>query len=149
MARDRLPRNDLRIGSATIDTIAIIASDRIERMSMLNADSSFLLLKEGINTEATDVSTHTGGGAVNTAVGMSRLGFDATVLIKLGKDARAETVLARLMGGGVSTRFARRDGRAPTGASVMISSHERNAAVFTFRGANTLIEPGDLKEEAF
>jgi ribokinase len=139
----------LTIGSATIDTIAIIASDRIERMSMLNADSSFLLLKEGSKTEATEVSTHTGGGAVNTAVGMSRLGFDASVLIKLGKDARAETVLARLMAEGVSTRFALRDARAPTGASVMISSHDRNAAVFTFRGANTLIEPGDLKDEAF
>jgi ribokinase len=139
----------LTIGSATIDTIAIIDSDRIERMSMLNADSSFLLLKEGSKTEATEVSTHTGGGAVNTAIGMSRLGFDASVLIKLGKDARAETVLARLMAEGVSTRFALRDARAPTGASVMISSHERNAAVFTFRGANTLIEPGDLKQEAF
>ena len=65
----------LTIGGATIDTIAIIASDRIERMSMLNADSSFLLLKEGSKTEAAEVSTHTGGGAVNSAVGMSRLGL--------------------------------------------------------------------------
>ena len=139
----------LTIGSATIDTIAIIASDRIERMSMLNADSSFLLLQEGSKTEAAEVSTHTGGGAVNAAVGMARLGFDASALVKLGKDARAETVLARLIAEGVSTRWAVRDGRAPTGASVMVSSHDRNAAVFTFRGANTLLEHGDLKDEAF
>ena len=130
----------LTIGSATIDTIAIIASDRIERMSMLNADSSFLLLKEGSKTEAAEVSTHTGGGAVNAAVSMARLGLDASALVKLGKDARAETVLARLLSEGVSTRWAVRDGRAPTGASVMVSSHDRNAAVFTFRGANTLLE---------
>ena len=38
---------------------------------------------------------------------------------------------------------------APTGASVLISSHDRNAAVFTFRGANTLLEPRDLADEAF
>jgi ribokinase len=139
----------LTIGSATIDTIAIIASDCIERMSMLNADSSFLLLKEGSKTEAAEVSTHTGGGAVNTAVGMSRLGLDVCALVKLGKDARAETVLARLMAEGISTRWALRASRAPTGASVMVSSHERNAAVFTFRGANTLLEPQDLKDEAF
>ena len=37
----------LAIGSAMIDTIAIIGSARIERMTMLNADSSFLLLEEG------------------------------------------------------------------------------------------------------
>src|SRR5204862_5001432 len=95
------------------------------------------------------ISTHVGGGAVNAAVAMARLGLDVGTLVKLGKDARAETVLGHLMHEGVSTRWAMRDGRAPTGASVMISSHDRNAAVFTFRGANTLIEPGDLKDEAF
>jgi ribokinase len=139
----------LTVGGATIDTIAIIASDRIERMSMLNADSSFLLLKEGSKTEATEVSTHTGGGAVNSAVGMARLGLDVSALVKLGKDTRAETVLARLLSEGISTRWTVRDGRAPTGASVMVSSHDRNAAVFTFRGANTLLESQDLKDEAF
>lgn len=139
----------LTVGSATIDTIAIIASDRIERMSMLNADSAFLLLKEGSKTDASEVSTHTGGGAVNTAVGMARLGLDVCALVKLGKDARAETVLARLMAEGVSTRWVVRDGGAPTGASVMVSSHDHNAAVFTFRGANTLLKPDDLRDEAF
>ncbi len=139
----------LTIGSATIDTIAIIASDRIERMSMSNADSAFLLLKEGSKTEAAEVSTHTGGGAVNTAVSMARLGLDVSALVKIGKDTRAETVLARLLSEGISTRWAVRDGRAPTGASVMVSSHDRNAAVFTFRGANTLLESQDIKDEAF
>src|SRR5262249_3002290 len=40
-------------------------------------------------------------------------------------------------------------GRAPTGAWVLISSHERNAAIFTFRGANTLLQASDLRTEAF
>ena len=31
----------------------------------------------------------------------------------------------------------------------MVSSHDRNAAVFTFRGANTLLESQDIKDEAF
>jgi len=139
----------LTVGSATIDTIAIIASDRIERMMMLNADASFLLLQEGSKTEAIEISTHCGGGAVNTAVSLARLGFDSATLVKLGQDQRAETVLARLMAEKVSPRWAIRDGRAPTGASVLVSSHDRNAAIFTFRGANTLIEEKDLKDDAF
>jgi ribokinase len=139
----------LTVGGAMIDSIAIIPSDRIERMTMRNAESSFLLLEEGRKTEALDISTHVGGGAVNAAVGMARLGFDVAALVKLGKDARAETVLARLMQEGVSTRWAARDGRAPTGASVLVSSHDRNAAIFTFRGANTLLEEADLRDEAF
>jgi len=83
----------LTIGSAMVDTIAIIDSGRIERMTMLNADSSFLLLEEGRKTEAVEVSTHSGGGAVNVAVAMARLGMDVALLAKLGVDARAETIL--------------------------------------------------------
>jgi ribokinase len=139
----------LTVGSAMIDTIAIIASDSIERMSMRNADSSFLLLEEGRKTDALEVSTHCGGGAINTAVAMSRLGLDVATLVKLGRDARAEVILSRLMEEKVSTRWALRDERAPTGASVLISSHDRNAGIFTFRGANTLLEPQDLRDEAF
>jgi ribokinase len=138
----------LTVGGATIDTIAIIPSDRIERMAMRNAESSFLLLEEGRKTEALEISTHVGGGAVNAAVAMARLGFDVATLVKLGKDARAETVLARLMHEGISTRWVVRDGRAPTGASVLVSSHESNAAIFTFRGANTLLEDSELRDEA-
>lgn len=139
----------LTIGSAMIDTIAIIESSRIERMTMLNAETSFLLLAEGHKTEALEISTHTGGGAINAAVAMARLGLDVSTLAKLGRDQRAETILARLMQAGVSTRWIGRDERAATGAAVMISSHERNAAIFTFRGANTLLEDGDLKPDAF
>jgi len=139
----------LTVGGAMLDTIAIIADDRIERMTMLNADSSFLLLEEGRKTEALEISTHVGGGAANAAVAMSRLGFDVSALVKLGRDQRAEAVLSRLLQEGVSTRWALRDPRAPTGASVLVSSHDRNAAIFTFRGANTLLAETDLNEDAF
>jgi ribokinase len=139
----------LTVGSAMIDTIAIMASDSIERMSMRNAESSFLLLEEGRKTDALEVSTHCGGGAINSAVAMSRLGLDVATLVKVGRDARAETILARLMEEQVSTRWVLRDERKPTGASVLISSHDRNAGIFTFRGANTLLEPEDLRDEMF
>ena len=139
----------LTVGGAMIDTIAVIANERVERMTMRNAETSFLLLEEGRKNEAEDISTHCGGGAVNAAVALARLGHDVSALIKLGQDARAETILSCLAEEGVSTRFALRDARAPTGASVFVSAHDRNAAIFTFRGANTLLEPQDLKSDAF
>ena len=145
----RMSMKVLTIGGAMIDTIAIVDSGRIERMSMSNAHSSFLLLEEGRKTEAEEVSMHVGGGAVNVAVAMARLGLDVAVLAKLGADARAETILQRLEQEGVSTAWVKRDPRSPTGASVFISSHDRNAAIFTFRGANTLLEAADLQDEAF
>ena len=139
----------LTIGGAMVDTIAIIRSEQIERMEMRNADISFLLLEEGRKTEATEISTHCGGGAVNAAVAMARLGHDVSTLVKLGQDDRADIVLSKLSDEGVSTRWASRTPEAPTGAAVMVASHDRNAAIFTFRGANTLIRPNDLKADAF
>ena len=139
----------LCIGGATVDTIATIESARIERMSMLNAETSFLLLEEGRKTEALDISTHCGGGALNAAVALARLGCNVSALFKLGVDARAEIVLSRLTAEGISDRWVVRDAEAPTGASVIISSHEHNAAVFTFRGANALFTSQELSDDAF
>ena len=139
----------LTVGGAMIDTIAIIESSAIERMELLNADASFLLLEEGRKTEALDVSTHCGGGAINAAIAFARLGLAVSVLAKIGQDRRADQVLASLDAEGISHRWVLHDPAAPTGASVLVSSHERNAAVFTFRGANTLLTPADLADGAF
>jgi ribokinase len=138
----------LTVGGAMVDSIAIINSSSIERMVMRNADASYLLLEEGRKTEAEEISTHPGGGAVNVAISMARLGLDVSCLAKLGMDQRADVVLGKLESEGVSTRWITRDARLPTGASVLISAHERNAAVFTFRGANTLLANDDVKREA-
>lgn len=139
----------LTIGGAMIDTIAIIENTGIERMSLLNAGTSFLLLEEGGKTEALEVSTHTGGGAINTGIAFARLGFDTSVMIKVGDDRRAEQILDALAREGISSRWVLRDPREPTGTSVHVASHDRNAAVFTFRGANTLLVPEDLDDDAF
>jgi ribokinase len=57
----------LTVGGAMLDTIAIVDSDRIEHLEIPGSDGSFLLLEEGRKTEAEEVSTHLGGGAVNAA----------------------------------------------------------------------------------
>ncbi len=139
----------LTVGGAMIDTIAIIENSAIERMSLLNAGTSFLLLEDGRKTEALDISTHCGGGGINTAISFARLGFDCATLVKLGDDGRADQIVARLEEENVSTAWVLRDGRAPTGSSVLVSSHDRNAGVFTFRGANTLLTPDDIDARAF
>ncbi|MGI9523711.1 MAG: carbohydrate kinase family protein [Hyphomicrobiaceae bacterium] len=137
------------VGGAMVDSIAIIEDERIERMSMRNAQSSFLLLEDGQKIEASEISQHCGGGAVNTAVCMARLGIDTSTVVKLGQDQRADVILRRLEDEAISTRWVMRDHRSATGAAVVVSSHERDAAIFTFRGANTLLEPREFKPEMF
>jgi ribokinase len=139
----------LTVGSAMIDTIAVIDDALIERMSMNNADRAFLLLEEGRKTEASIISTHPGGGAINSAVAFARLGFTVTTLIKLGRDARAQAIQDALAAEGVSPASIVDTDAAGTGASVLISAHERNAAIFTFRGANSFLELSDVARTAF
>jgi ribokinase len=141
--------NVLTVGGAMLDTIAIIDSASIERASLDNAGSSFLLLEQGRKIEALEVSTHCGGGAMNTAVCFARLGLDVAVLAKLGRDRRAEQLIACLKEEHVSDRWVAYDDEQPTGSSVHVSSHDRNAAIFTFRGANTRLMPADLAADAF
>lgn len=137
------------IGGAMLDAIAIIESDRIERLVAKNAETSFLMLEEGRKVEASEISTHVGGGAINAAVAMARQGFDVSTIVKLGQDQRADIILTRLTEEGISTRWVVRDKRAPTGAAVLVSSHEKDAAIFTFRGANTLLACEDLIPDMF
>jgi ribokinase len=137
------------IGGAMVDSIALIDDARIERMTMRNAESSFLLLEEGRKTEALEISQHCGGGAINAAVSMARLGLDVATVVKLGQDQRAEILLRKLADERVSTRWVMREAGLATGAAVMIASHERDAAIFTFRGANTLLCADDLKPDMF
>ena len=74
----------ITVGSATIDIIALIADDDVERMTMHNATSSFLLLEQGKKVDASSISTHVGGGAVNAAISLKRLGIETEVLVKIG-----------------------------------------------------------------
>ena len=74
-----------------VDTIVTIASDKIEQIKMRNAESS-LLLEEGQKTEAEQIASSCGGGAVNAAVAASRLGHATSTIAKIGRDDKAETI---------------------------------------------------------
>ena len=143
------PPRAITAGSATVDIITVVADRNIERMTMSNATTSFLLLEEGRKVEAESITIHPGGGALNVAIGLSRLGYEVAPLIKLGNDLNALRVLDALAANGLGDRFVRRTDRLGTGTAVMVSSHDRNATIFTFRGANTLLEPSEIEATDF
>lgn len=139
----------LTLGSAVIDIIVTIAPERIEHMRMRNAEASYLLVEEGRKVDAESVTRHIGGGGVNTAVSLSRLGFDTASLVKTGSDRNADDIAERLEQENVSREFVVADASLATGSSVLLSSHAHNAGIFTARGANTALVSGDLAEAAF
>lgn len=137
------------VGSATVDIITVIPDRDIEQVTMTNVTASFLLLEQGRKIEATSITIHPGGGAVNTAVCLARLGYAVSPIVKLGNDLNATKVLETFEEEHLSSRLVRRSEALGTGITVMVSSHDRNATIFTFRGANTLIEREDVPEQAF
>jgi len=139
----------LTIGSAMVDIIVLVASRSVERMTMHNATSSFLLLEQGRKVEAESITPHVGGGAVNAAVAMARLDCRSRALIKIGRDANGERILERLAAETVDDSAVLRSDELPTGTAVMVSSHDRNASIFTQRGTNTLLRPEDIDRRHF
>ncbi|WP_259780131.1 carbohydrate kinase family protein [Aestuariispira ectoiniformans] len=139
----------LTIGGATIDVIATVADREIERITMHNATSSFLLLEEGRKVEAEQIDSFVGGGATNAAVSMARQGLQVSCLVKLGQDLEAEKVISCLSEEGIDTSGAIRNAALPTAKSIMISSHVNNPTIFVSRGANTLLTPEEITPEIF
>ncbi len=129
----------ITIGSSVVDIIAVIADNAIERVTLQNLTSSFLMLEEGRKVEAQSISDHVGGGAANAAVSFKRQGFDANVLSILGQDLNAEKILAQFREEGIGTDLIVQLPDARSGSSIILSSHDRNAAIFTYRGANALL----------
>lgn len=139
----------LTVGSATVDIITTIADDDIERMTLQNSDTAFLLMQPGRKVDARSITTHTGGGAVNTAVSFKRLGFESAALVKLGKDHNAEKVMARLDEVGIEKFAVSICPTEATAVSVMIAAHDKNAAIFTHRGANGFLTEADIGNDKF
>ena len=134
----------LTIGSAMMDIITIIADGDVERVTFLNATKSFLLVEPGRKVEAESITIHMGGGAVNVGVALQRLGAEVEVLAKLGDDINAERIRRqfRLEGIGLDQLLVSPD--QPTGSAVMIAAHDRDAAIYTQRGANCDLRPEEV-----
>ena len=139
----------ITVGSATIDIIASIRSEDIERMTLHNVTESFLLLEPGHKVDAESISTYIGGGAVNAAVSLARQGFDVSALVKVGNDLNAKKLMERFAEEGISSDLVRHHDQESTAVSVLISSHDRNAAIFTHRGANGFLFEDDIPVSAF
>ena len=127
-----------------VDIIAVLKSESVEKISLSNADSQFLLIEPGRKVEAESITSHIGGGAMNTAVCFSRLGCEAVPMVKVGDDSSRDSVIAQCEHNELSKAGILTHASAPTGSAVLIASHEKNAAIFTQRGANTTLSSADV-----
>ncbi len=139
----------LSIGTVMIDIITVIADNDIELMTLHNMTTSFLMLEQGRKVESQSIDTYVGGGGANTAVGMSRLGMKMEILALIGEDLNGRKILNRLNEQNISLDHLKTVDASGSGVAVHISSHDRNAAIFTHRGANCDLEEDHVREVDF
>ncbi len=129
-------KSALSVGSVMIDIITVIANDDVELMTLRNMTSSFLMLEQGRKVESLSIDTYVGGGGANTAVCMSRLGREMDLLALVGKDLNANKITVRLKKEHIGLHYLKTIDHVSSGVAIHIASHDRNAAIFTHRGAN-------------
>ena len=79
-----------------------------------------------------------GGGAGNSAISLSRLGFKISGITRLGRDDSGKMIISELKKSKVETNFIQIDSKLHTGFSVIIAldKKDREHVAFVSRGAN-------------
>jgi sugar/nucleoside kinase (ribokinase family) len=126
----------MTIGGATQDIFIRYKYPEMMQLELDTKKRNFLLLEEGRKIDVSNLDYHTGGGATNSAVSFSRLGFDVRTFFKIGPDKAAEFVLQRLEHEGIDTRFIVHDTEIQTGTSFIVPCPSGDRVVLAYRGAN-------------
>ena len=139
----------ITVGGATVDIITQVSAHDVERLTMHNTHASFMMVELGRKIETDAIEITLGGGAVNAAVSMGRLGHDVTPIIKIKDDMNGRKITQRLHDENLNTDHIITTAKQPTATSVLLSSVERDPTVFTYRGANTELTAEEISSSVF
>ncbi|MBU1160886.1 MAG: carbohydrate kinase family protein [Patescibacteria group bacterium] len=78
-----------------------------------------------------------GGGALNTAVNFSCLGFQTTILTAIGNDCRGKKIIQNLNKQKINTKLIQKIKDKPTGFSLILVDQNNEHIIFLDRGANS------------
>ncbi len=137
----------ITIGGATTDTFVQVDRAKIMNIETRTSKDSYLCFDYGEKLEADRLAYDIGGGAANTAVNFSNLGFNAAIVVKIGDDLNSGAVLERLKERNIDTSMLLRTKADKTGFSVILTSFEGDRTVVMHRGANNMITLDDIDWE--
>lgn len=131
----------ITIGGAVKDTMFYIDEGKIIKDRKNLTAQALLGFELEAKIKSDEVYFTFGGGAMNTAMSFSRLGFKTAMLSCIGDDHVGKEVLDTVIREKIDPRLIKRIPRGQTGLSFIINrrynSREEEKVIFTFRGANT------------
>jgi ribokinase len=119
------------VGSINIDLVA-----RAERIPV-----------PGETVHGSEFQMHPGGKGANQAVAVARLGYPVRMIGSVGSDSFGEDLRAKLVRSGVDTTRVRTSG-GPSGVAVIAVAPNGDNAIVVTPGANALVSPRDVDENA-
>jgi len=136
--------NVISIGSALVDIFITSDSFNLQETSQ----GMMLCHNFGDKVEVDSFEVHTGGGGSNTAIGFSRMGFNAALVSELGTDTWAKVILQDLIEEKVDTSLLIQENKEQTGGSVIMVATQGGRTVMVHRGAASMLDHYDIPEVA-
>lgn len=138
----------ITIGSATVDIFIETDVANIVSVSSVRDKKEFMAYPYGAKIEIDDFKYSTGGGAVNTAINFSNLGFKTSPIIKIGDDIQGQNVLNTLDDFNVDKSNVIISKNEKTGSSIILTSFQGDRTVLAYRGTNANIKHLDINFES-
>lgn len=104
---------------------------------------------EGQDALATSTEFHCGGSAANSAMALARMGFDVSLISRVGPDPLADKALDGLAEAGVLSVGLQRDATVATGLMYVVVTPTGERTILGNRGANVRTDPLQIPEEIF
>jgi len=124
----------ITFGSATVDIFVRSQALLIEK----NLPSDILYLAKGSKNEIDESLIASGGGATNSSVSFSRLGFKSACTALFGQDELSAFVLRDLKADKVDTKYLVQLQKESTDFSVILVSRDGARTILTQRGSSRL-----------
>lgn len=121
----------ITVGSATID---LYFQD-----DQLPEEKNRLSLSYGGKYTAENFVLSTGGGATNSAVSLSRLGFEVFCWTQVGKDWMGKTIIQNLKKEKVNTNLVNHSSKETTISAILLGK-TRERTIITYRAKNDLLD---------
>jgi ribokinase len=131
----------ITMGSATIDVFVDTGSDLFKK----GKEKGVVEVPFGSKIVARSVFSDVGGGATNTAVAFSRMGFKAAMIIKVGDDANGRDITEKMKEDKVDTHFVSRSSSDKTGFSLILDADGKDRTIILYKGVNNDIRMSDVK----
>ncbi len=131
------------IGGATFDIFIKAHDHSIMQMKDQNSEKDWICLDYGGKIKIDEVHETFGGGATNTAVAFSRMGFDANFVGKIGAEY-GNRVVENLEKEEVNTAFIKKTKKDKTAFSTILNTFAGDRTVLAYAGANMFFNAKDL-----